>query len=241
MKIVLMKKERLISFTLPKIIIGSYWITDYDENNKKRSLINVEAKDGSWLLKSNADVKILNNGNSVNNTPLNLYNFYVLSLEKENIVLYTEPTIDNTYVKLKVENNSEYLIGNDNTDITYASQIKNIKLEYKNYKWIVTDLNDSNLLYVNNINYKTKTLNYGDVIFICGLKIIVMKDYIYLNQISSLIKYNDRFKLLDNNYQELILDDYDEEKNIKPIYAKDDYFYKSPRFKTLIEKEELNM
>ncbi|MCI5835849.1 MAG: hypothetical protein MR227_04085 [Firmicutes bacterium] len=183
MKIVLMKKERLISFTLPKIIIGSYWITDYDENNKKRSLINVEAKDGSWLLKSNADVKILNNGNSVNNTPLNLYNFYVLSLEKENIVLYTEPTIDNTYVKLKVENNSEYLIGNDNTDITYASQIKNIKLEYKNYKWIVTDLNDSNLLYVNNINYKTKTLNYGDVIFICGLKIIVMKDYIYLNQI----------------------------------------------------------
>ena len=241
MKIVLMKKERLISFTLPKIIIGSYWITDYDENNKKRSLINVEAKDGSWLLKSNADVKILNNGNSVNNTPLNLYNFYVLSLEKENIVLYTEPTIDNTYVKLKVENNSEYLIGNDNTDITYASQIKNIKLEYKNYKWIVTDLNDSNLLYVNNINYKTKTLNYGDVIFICGLKIIVMKDYIYLNQISSLIKYNDRFKLLDNNYQELILDDYDEEKNIKPIYAKDDYFYKSPRFKTLIEKEELNI
>ena len=53
MKIVLMKSEKLENFVLPKNIYGNYWIFDYDNDNKKRNLVNIEAIDNKLVLKSN--------------------------------------------------------------------------------------------------------------------------------------------------------------------------------------------
>jgi len=244
MKIILMKPNKLENFILPTKINGNYWIFDYDVNNNKRNLVNIVANDGKWILKDNPDVRIIYNGQDVHNVVLNLFGFYVLKLMNESFLLYVSPIIEDSLIKLEVKNNTEYIVGNKNTDIIFGHGLikdNHLKLEYKNNIWMVSDIAKSKLLYVNDINVESSALKYGDVIFLCGLKIIVMKDYVYLNQIANAIKFNNRFNILNNELGKLELDDFDEDKYVKPLYVKDDYFYKSPRFKSLIEKEDLNI
>ena len=245
MRIILMKNDKLINFLLPTQVLGNYWITDIDKENKKRNLVNIEAVDDKWLLKSNFEVKVFCGGSEVKNVVLKNNVFYVLKINDEQLVIYTDHVLDKTYEKLRVEKNSEYFIGrNKNNDVAFDYEMINeqhLKLEYKNGKYSISDLTNSGLLYVNNIKTSACDLKFGDIIFLCGLKIIVMKDYILVNKIGSTIKYGSRLKLIENIYEELQVDNYEEDINIKPIYTKDDYFHKSPRFKTLIEKEDISI
>ena len=50
--------KRLLTTKLPQEVNGSYWITDFNNKN----LVNIEAKDGKWILNNNFDIKILSNG-----------------------------------------------------------------------------------------------------------------------------------------------------------------------------------
>ena len=62
MLITLIKNDLLINFTLPSKVTGSYFITD-KVSGEERNLISVEGIDDKWILKSNFDVKILNDNN----------------------------------------------------------------------------------------------------------------------------------------------------------------------------------
>ena len=59
----LIKTKQMFSLTLPHKVKGQYWVTDIDDNGKPRDLISVEAVDGSWVVKSNKSVSILNSEN----------------------------------------------------------------------------------------------------------------------------------------------------------------------------------
>ena len=48
----LIKKSKIYNFTLPKKVSGSYWVTDDDKYGNVRNLINVEAENGVWKIKS---------------------------------------------------------------------------------------------------------------------------------------------------------------------------------------------
>jgi len=245
MRIILIKNDKLINFLLPTQVLGNYWITDLDKENKKRNLVNIEAVNGNWLLKSNFEVKVFWGGSEVDNVILRNNNFYTLKINDEDIVIYTDYVLDKTYEKLRIENNNDYFIGrNKKNDIAFNYEKisdQHLKLEYKNDKYTITDLTNSNLLYVNNVKTSSCDLKFGDIVFLCGLKIIVMKDYILLNKIGSAINYSSRLKLIESFNQELQIDDFEDDINIKPIYSKDDYFHKSPRFKTIIEKEDISI
>lgn len=240
MKIVLMKSEKLENFVLPKNIYGNYWIFDYDNDNKKRNLVNIEGVDNKWVLKSNFEVKVYVNDTLLESVILDDYCFYKLKLGNETIILYTEPIIDNSFVKLKINKNPIYIGSNDNISYKLLKE-KNLCLDYKDNYYVITDLKKTGLLYVNDIKVESSKLKYGDVIFICGLKIIVMKNYIYVNNLRNLVIYDNSFAKIEEVRTNLEIDNYDEDVNIKPIYSKDDYFYKSPRFKTISEKEKINI
>ena len=71
----------MFSLTLPHKVKGQYWVTDIDDNGKPRDLISVEAVDGSWVVKSNKSVSILNSENKpVENTILKPSNFFNLKI-----------------------------------------------------------------------------------------------------------------------------------------------------------------
>ena len=76
MKIYLYLDNQIFTFSLPNEIIGSYTF-DY-ENEEENKLINIEARDGKWVIYSTVDVSLLQGGALVGNLPLESGKFYTL-------------------------------------------------------------------------------------------------------------------------------------------------------------------
>ena len=122
MRISLVKNGRIYNTNLPQKISGSFWIEDKDKNNFKRNLINIEAVDGKWCLKSNFDTKIIYNEKIVDELFLEEYFYYELQVrgEQYNYILCTSPVYDNASNEYEVGANVEISIGNSiNNTINY--------------------------------------------------------------------------------------------------------------------------
>ena len=59
MIVTLIKQDRLFTIFLPNKVMGQYWIKDYDQHGKERSLLSIEAVSGQWVARSNKKVIIL--------------------------------------------------------------------------------------------------------------------------------------------------------------------------------------
>ena len=81
MKIYLFLRDRLVNFFLPKEVEGSF---SFDEDsNEDIKLINVEARDGKWVIYSTNDVSIINNNSIIGYMELREDSFYVLKRKGE--------------------------------------------------------------------------------------------------------------------------------------------------------------
>jgi len=184
----LIKKTKIYNFTLPNKISGNYWITDNDYLGNTRNLINVEECDGKWKIKSDFETKIMSGDRELESAFLSDYSIYFLKISTENeyVILYCSPTIDPQISKLKIKS-GEILIGNNpNAQINYNYPLvskEHAKLIFSNNVWYIQDLNSQYGTYVNNLAVTTKKLEYGDIVFILGLKIIVMNGSIIVNNI----------------------------------------------------------
>ena len=58
MQIALIGKDTLYKLSLPKTVIGNYWLTDQNKKNEKK-LINVEGKNGKWQLIINERTNVI--------------------------------------------------------------------------------------------------------------------------------------------------------------------------------------
>ena len=237
----LIKKTQIYNFSLPTEVSGNYWITDNDKLGNIRNLINVQESDGRWKIKSNFETKILLGDKEVESAYLKEHSVFFLKISTENefVILYCSPTIDNSINRLKVDSDKEILIGNDNrAHINYNYPLvskQHAKLIYNKGKWSIQDLNSKYGTYVNNMAVTTTNLNYGDIVFIMGLKIIVMNDHIVINNVNNYVKFDSNtFSLISATVQEQTEFDNPDEEGIE-FYKEEDYFYRAPRFKTKIE------
>ena len=234
----LIKKKKIYNFTLPTKIAGNYWITDNDYLGNVRNLINVEEDNGRWKIKSDFETKIMSGEMEVESAYLKDYSLYFLKINTDNeyVILYCSPTVDKESYRLRLRDKKELLIGNyGKAPICFNFPLvsrEHAKLTYNDGVWIVQDLNSKYGTYVNSIAITARQLQYGDIIFIMGLKIIVLKDTLIINNIGSNLS-------IDNNYLESISSiaqtqtefDNPDEETIE-FYKEDDYFYRAPRFKT---------
>ena len=237
----LIKKSKIYNFTLPTKISGNYWITDNDYLGNTRNLINVEEYNGVWKIKSDFETKIMAGEKEVDSAILREYSLYFLKINTDNeyVILYCSPSLDKNTIKLGLRNNNEILIGNDHrAHISYNYPLvskQHARLIYSNGTWVIQDLNSKYGTYVNNVAVTTKPLEYGDIIFIMGLKIIVMEKSIIINNIGNYIKFdNNTFTMEHPIIQRQLEVDNPDEEGIE-FYKEDDYFYRAPRFKTKIE------
>ncbi len=237
----LIKKTKIYNFTLPTTVSGNYWITDNDYLGNNRNLINVEEANGSWRIKSDFETKIMQGEQEVSSAILKEYSLYFLKINTDNefVILYCSPAIENRIKKLEMSEREDILIGNDpKADIHYSYPLvskNHARLIYQQGKWLIQDLSSKYGTYVNNEFVTNKTLEYGDIIFIMGLKIIVLKDTLIVNEIGNLLKYNqNRFKPKQDIVQNQIEMDNADEEGIE-FFTEENYFYRSPRFKTKIE------
>ena len=238
----LIKKKNIYNFSLPTKVSGNYWITDNDYFGNTRNLINVEEYNGEWKIKSDFETKIMSGEQEIESAILKDYSIYFLKVNTDNefVILYCSPSIEPEILKLYVGNQKEILIGTDNrSEIYYNYPLvsrQQARLIYNNGIWVIQDLNSKYGTYVNNSSVSTKQLEYGDIIFIMGLKIIVMKDTLVINNIQNYLKIDGgAFQTVGTIIQKQTEFDNPDEESIE-FYKEDDYFYREPRFKTGIEE-----
>ncbi len=238
----LIKKKRIFNFVLPTKISGNYWITDNDYLGNTRNLINVEEENGHWKIKSDFETKIMSGEREVESAILTDYALYFLKINTDNeyVILYCSPVVEKETVKLRISNQNEILIGNDNrAPICFNHPLvsrQQARLIYNNGVWIIQDLNSKYGTYVNNKAVTAQQLEYGDIIFIMGLKIIVMRDSIIINNIGNQLRLDTNiFEKVAPIIQKQIVFDNPDEEGIE-FFKEDDYFYRAPRFKTGIEE-----
>ena len=243
----LIKKKKIYNFTLPTEVSGNYWITDNDYFGNTRNLINVEEYNGEWKIKSDFETKIMSGDKEVESAILKDYSLYFLKINTDNeyVILYCSPCPEKENVKLKVEDKKEILIGTDNrAEIYYSYPLvsrQQARLIYSNGTWVIQDLNSKYGTYVNNASITTKQLEYGDIIFIMGLRIIVMKDTLIVNNVPNYLRIDGAaFEKVGSVVQTQTEFDNPDEEGIE-FYKEDDYFYRAPRFKTGIEESNITI
>ena len=229
MIVTLIYKENMNTTILPKKVEGQYWL----ETSEDKEAIGIEAQDGKWYIKSNKKAQILDDDeNEVQKLELEPNIKQIVKIKDEKAILFSEPLTDDRqqYTKKIIKNNAEIKIGRDeikNTIIFNKNVVsfEHATLEYRNKYWFLRD-NSTNGTFVNGKRKKSESLDFGDVIYIMGLKIIVFYDFIMLNNPDNLVKIRDNGIFEPDEDQEETVtiqeDEFEEE------IVKNEYFYKSP-------------
>ena len=244
MKVLLIKNNRLYNYTLPKEIKDNFWITDIDSFDNVRNLINVEAIEGSWVLVSNYDTHIIDAKTSYEKFALLEYHFYTIKNDNEKTpyYLYAIPDVEKSYTTYSVSGNVTINIGKaSECDIIYNGVLVSdihARLEYVDGAWKIYDNNSKLGVYVNDKKIlNSYSLEYGDIVFIAGLKIIIMKGFFLINNVLNNIRINNNSLIKSEKPNYLANDPKEKEEDLnRNLYAKEEYFYRSPRFIEDIEK-----
>lgn len=244
MLVYILNKEKLTSFTLPSIISGSYWIKDSNEKN----LINISEENGKWKAYSNKNVRILANKETLREVVLNEYQFLILQIKDEvgYYILYTSPVNDLSYKYLEMERDCNFTIGSSNDNaFSCNNQLispRQVEITYQNRAWLIKDLNSEYKTFINNkaLNGMVR-LNHGDVIFIMGVKIIVLGNMLIYNNPLESVTYNNNLPAhsVEREVNTPVVTTEEEEE--MTLYDKNDYFVRSPRFVEVIDKEEFKL
>lgn len=243
MLIYIIKNNRLETFTLPLEVSGNYWITDTDENNIKRNLINMEEFNGSWKLTCNYNFDLWVDGKVQEETIAKVDTFYFVKNHfSDEVITIFCTMIYNELNYYTVEENSEILIGREvNCQIIYNNNLVSVhhaKLTYSNNKWKITNLDPANKTYVNGFIVGDSFINHGVVIFIMGLRIIPIGNTLIINNPASSVNVSLPAKEISNFINDEKIEDDDD--NVT-VYKKSDYFNRAPRFRSKIEKFEIKV
>ena len=253
MKVIVEDKNELLTFKLSKEVTGNYWIS----NSSRKNLVNIEAVDGKWVLKSNVDVRILKDNNYKENEALtsvnqlksieltNYLSFYIVDLAtNDRYKIYSMPVFDDTIKQLvfDIKKLPKIVIGNDkkatiNCSLPSFSQ-KQITISYENNLCHIVNENPSLPMYVNDILENNVYLTNGDKIFIGGITFYIISNLLIINNPNNVLFY-DSLNLvqrqLPNNPQ---IEYKSDQETFVEVFNKSEYFQRPPRFKRMIEEKE---
>ncbi len=249
MRVSLVKSDRIRMINIPDIPSGSFWLADYDENGREVNIVNIKAENNKWMLLSNQDIACVLNGTFVSALELKNHSFNVIQKlsTRENMLVYSSESCD--------ENVSGYYINPlEGNTITIGSSMSNIcfpsldanhaKIVFENGKFIIYPISQRYGVYVNNLRVsERRTLEFGDIIFINGLKFVFTKD----NNNYKLNFYNHDNSLqiggltpANFNNNEDPFEEAKEDIDMK-WYKEDSYFHKTPRFISEVEEKEVKI
>lgn len=239
MKVLVLNKDRIDKFKLPSRVEGNVWITNFDENDIEKNIINIEAKkDGNWYLISNSEHYIIENSKRVESILLEEYKFYFLKdIYSNNILLlYCCPNYEKNVKYYNVSSN--LLVGvtvGNSSDCTINYELPMINGLYAQFKLINDEvyIESKNGIYVNDNFVKNIKLNYGDVVFIMGLEIVMLRkngaQIFVMNNPRNLVTSTLKAEVIEQDAKTENFEEAAEEK-VFELYKSEDYFYRKPRF-----------
>lgn len=260
MIVTLLGKNILYKTKLPQYPVGNYWITD--ENDKK--IISIEGDGKVWEIFSNNKFKIINpknmtslnvfkiaqsEENIIERISLKEYGMYYVYLKdySNNVfIIYCTPDYEKDFLHLNIKNSQEILIGkSDECDIIYNnSLLKKIhtRIFFSNGKLMLENFDENFGTFVNNkpVDKGLKMLFNGDVIFIMGLKIIIIGRSIFINNPYKRVTYNNEVFEINKKRIHLLEKEDDDTENVDlQLYSEKDYFARAPKITNVIEKEKI--
>lgn len=266
MRVALIGKKYIVKETLPRNIIDNYWLTDKTQqfNNK---LINIKIHHGKYEMVNSEYSKILdfkylevinNNlsvsqqiGNTLQSVVLEENYMYpiLMNNSKEIYILYCLPDFEDSFNHLDIIGTQEITIGsNDNNSIVYKSPLVaglHAKICKFNGKWTIENYDSKYGAFVNNfpVYNNTKNIFNGDIIFIMGLEIVIIKDTIYINNPQNNVVFDKNYFKLSNIEKTLIDKKNTMVKGYKKLDINNniDYYSRSPRMIPPIKIEKLKI
>ena len=265
MRVTLIGKKSLYKVDLPRIPIGNYWLTD-KTTEKERKLINIEGKDGNWKIITNGIVNVINpkaldiTGDKIRlrqdinivyseSLILKEHCMYAIKFGKTNdiYILYCSPIYDKNFEHLSVK--KDFYIGkNQKCQIKYDNVLVSdvhARIFRMSGRWVLENLDKKVGTFVNGIRVEEneKILQNGDVIYIIGLKIVILENSIFINNPLNEVSYNGEFfkKIIQRqkiDVNDLKTEDYYEDVE---LYNEKDYFSRAPRIINMIEEKKVKI
>lgn len=243
MKIFLYLADKIFDYVLPDEISGSFSFDPFEDEKK---LINIEARDGEWVLYSTDYVKILSDNNEeIVSKKLDVDKFYIIEKAGKKYLLYVKKMDFEGVLTFRYNDKLNFSVGSsESCSIVYNNfNFSNLLISFiiQNNDIILSNQNN-NYLYVNSValNNDKILLKSGDEVDLLGLKIIFLKDVFMVYNYNN-ITINDNY-LLNNKF---VFPKLEENKDIdveqEELYKKDDYFFKAPRIRRTIEEKELEL
>jgi len=247
-KVKLIGKTQIVSLTLPQRVYGNYWIT----SENKENLINIEAVNNEWIIKSNSDIKIIEEESVIDSTKLiqnHFYHFFDVTNEERYRVFVGE-TFDSKMLLLDFvdKDNMSFTIGNSTSSeggmanyISYENpnvHYNQIEITRNNNIYHLRNLNPDVSVYVNNYLTNECYLRNGDVIFLEGLTFSIVGNVLMLGTIDNKVKYvTNKFVPHQTTKLDYSLVNKVADQNLE-MYNKQDYFIRPPRFSEVIETKD---
>lgn len=251
MRILLVDKEKITKLTLPNEVDGAFLIDYYPVVSRIKRELNVESLNNQWVIKSNETFSIVSNNHIEGIVTLQDYAHYNLLLNNldERIDLYCLPSIDDRFFRIAT-NITQILIGsstqcniiyNDPSVLAIHAGITNQEGTW----YIQTPEGVENCyVYLNNKAIKKATkLKTGDIIFINGLKMIWMYNFIQVCNPEDKVCINSSNtnlfevkKINNTDYREVT-----EEEKAFELYRPEDYFFHTPNLKEYIKNTEISI
>ena len=243
MKIYLFLQDKILTFSLPKDISGSF---SFDPNSEEESkVINIEAKDNNWILYSTNDSFIINNNNIIKEIVLKPDNFYYLKRNNNIYLIYIEDTSLNNILPYQYSEKMNLVIGNtDNCNIRYNFKTNTpieVRLFNQNNQLILEKLKSS--VYINDraVLGNQTVIKVGDQINIFGFKMLI------INNLILFICIPEKFNITSNKTAIIEYNFPNEEppKNFElkdiDLYNSNEYFSKAPRLRRLVEEKKIKL
>ncbi|MDD6223500.1 MAG: type VII secretion protein EssC, partial [bacterium] len=242
MKISLYLNDRIVDFKLPNEISGSF---SFDVTVTEGKLINVEAREGKWILYDTPDSHIVGTNTILGSVALEPNSYHILEKNSKKYLIYISIPSIGSMLPYEFKQSTQLVIGNKQpANVIFPSPYLNesfIKIAYKD-NVLLLEKEGNAVIYRNKVVITTNncTLKNGDELEIYGLRLIFFNNLLLMSNTATSTSYGttaglSRFLIPGNE------EPYDLEIKDKLLYNKDAYFSKSPRFRRLIETKTIKL
>ena len=241
MKIYLYNKNKVIIFNIPEKVSGSYSF-DIDEEETSK-LINIEDKEGKWVLYSTKNCKVLYKNSYVESVVVEKNEFYVITRNTNNYLIYVTDSNEKNMKSYTYNDRLNISIGTEESTASYNCPYLNglsTRIFSQNGQLILNHIKGN--IYINKKGVAgNHYIKIGDEIYLCGAKILFLNKFIIVFASDNILQINMSAAGLipceiKNNEPIKNLEVKD-----KPLYNEDDYFTKAPRIRRQIEKKDIEL
>ncbi len=242
MIVYLFNEKIYITMNLPAKVSGMYPIYVGE-----RLIANIVSDNEKWIVQLSSE--FMSNEMSFPDAEIVPYKLckFISNFGNEKFSFIVTPKYDTTFQPYNIFN-SITIGSNPGCDIYYPFDFNNIngkeilKITPINSKWMV-ETNSLNFYISGNRATNGQIIMNGDYIFFYGLKVIIVGSRIIVNNPNNLVKIkqgNIQSRQMEEIYNKPESVN-TQEKNDVPLFSKEDYFYKAPRFNFIIEEQEVDI